>query len=129
MKKKVLIIGTLQNTHIEAFEKDIVAFLRESEPTIVEHIPNFDLLIQTVKENPRTMMMYCPTKIPKTVKRQLNSCKFLQELLAEKDVAIGYIKLVGYKIIKRVICFDHRGNVENKDFPRKKKTNYVRRAS
>lgn len=132
MKKKVLIIGTMNGTILNSsknFQKDISTFLTDSKPTIVDFIPTFDLLIKTVEDNPDSMIMYCPTRIPKKVKAQLNSCKFLKELLEEKNVSIGYIKLNGFLIEKKVICFDKRGKVESKIFPRKKKTNYYRKVS
>lgn len=125
--KKVLIIGSTSQINFgnQRLKKDIISFISEKEAEIVPHTDNYDVLIDYIKGNPGSIILFCPTRIPKNIKRKLSqNLTRTQSMLEESDVIIGYIRLDDYKIQKIVRCFDKTGKVDHSKFPRKHKTSY-----
>lgn len=125
--KKILIVGSAAQIKFgnQRLNKDIISFISEAQAEVVPHTDNYDVLIDYVENNPNSIILFCPTRIPKNIKRKLsqNIIK-TRMILSENNVIIGYLRLDEYRIQKIVRCFDFSGKLDHSKFPRKFKSEY-----
>ena len=125
--KRIVIIGSEKEVNFgnQKFKKDIIEFISNEEAIVIPHTDNYDIFIKNISENPRSIMLFCPHRIPKNIKKKLSQdLERTKEILERYDVIVGYLKLDDYKVERIVRCFDKSGEIDNSQFPRKYKTPY-----
>lgn len=115
--ERVLIIGTPQSIDFSGFiGAEILNFLHSGDCHVYALISTYDGLMQKVEENPNSVILYCPTRIPDEIFKKMSQDSFkTRAILSQFNCTIGYIQVKKGKVKKINFSFNWSGYV-NKQF-------------
>jgi len=123
---RVIIVGNLAQVDFSDWlGKEIFNFLNQDDCSVFDFVPTYDGLIEKVEQNPNSIIVYCPTRIPEKVFKKLRQeIDTTRKILSEYNCTIGYLRIKEYKVVEINFSFNHSGYI-NKSFNPRKKVNTV----